>query len=219
MLIKPMKYQQIQDQVSPNSKLLIQALLWKPSKTNEITTFLRLSSPGIIMCYHLFCCLAPWNLQDCPRASKLPQDLPHMSPGASNGCYATPTPPPDVPRCPNMCPGNPKTSPRRPQALSKSSLKVPNHSKMMHIPSTSHQLAPTDHGQQSKVIGPRSEVQSSWQGRRAPEGFAIIVLGSWSVASFHESDVFVVHVGEVREAEEMRCCSQLTLSLWFLTQM
>ena len=72
MLIKPMEYQQLQNQTSPTFKLLIQDLFWKASKTTEITTFLRLSSPGIIMCYHLFSCLAPRNLQDAPIASNLP---------------------------------------------------------------------------------------------------------------------------------------------------
>ena len=72
MLIKPMKYQQNQNHTSPTSKLLIQALFWKPCKTNEITTFLRFSWPWIIMCHHLFSCLAPRSLQDAPRASNLP---------------------------------------------------------------------------------------------------------------------------------------------------
>ena len=71
MLIKPLKYQSFQDQISPNSKLSIQVLFWKQSKTHEITTFLRLSSPWIIMCYHIFSCLAPRSLQDAPITSNL----------------------------------------------------------------------------------------------------------------------------------------------------
>ena len=33
---------------------------------------LRLSPPGIIMCYHLFSCLAPRSFQDAPITSNLP---------------------------------------------------------------------------------------------------------------------------------------------------
>ena len=40
----------------------------------------------------------------------------------------------------------------------------------------------------------------------------IIAGGLYALASYHDFDDFVVHVGEVREAEEMRCCSQLALS-------
>ena len=40
----------------------------------------------------------------------------------------------------------------------------------------------------------------------------IIAGGLYALASYSDFDDLVVHVGEVREAEEMRCCSQLALS-------
>ena len=68
------------------------------------------------MSYHLFCRLAPWSLQDCPKAPKLsprpppyvprrpnwwlacPQNLPQTSPGVPKCIQATPRPLPDVHR-------------------------------------------------------------------------------------------------------------------------
>ena len=44
----------------------------------------------------------------------------------------------------------------------------------------------------------------------------MIAVGLYALASYHEFDDFVVYVDEVREAEEMRCCSPLALSLSFL---
>ena len=47
----------------------------------------------------------------------------------------------------------------------------------------------------------------------------IIAGGLEALASYKDFDDVVVHVGEVREAEEMRCCSPLALSWWFKGQM
>ena len=52
---------------------------------------------------------------------------------------------------------------------------------------------------------------------RQPRTWAVILIiagGVYAVDSWHHFVDVVVHVGEVREAEEMRCCSQLALS-WF----
>ena len=43
----------------------------------------------------------------------------------------------------------------------------------------------------------------------------MIAGGLSALASYHDFDEFVVHVGEAREAEEMKCCSPLVLSLGF----
>ena len=55
--------------------------------------------------------------------------------------------------------------------------------------------------------------------RQPPPWVVILVIagGLYTVVSYNDFVDFVIHVCEVREAEEMRCCSQLALSWGFET--